>query len=105
MYNLTDSQKDLLRWMVREIREGNMPEEFYVFWDIGGDAHLHWEGSEGFHKYQGITRAKLNALEVEHLIRCHMEYTVSHLTLAHPSAKIDTNKAARSPSPAKATRQ
>ena len=51
MYNLTDSQKDLLRWMVREIREGNMPEEFYVFWDIGGDAHLHWEGSEGFHKY------------------------------------------------------
>lgn len=48
MYNLTDSQKDLLRWMVREIREGNMPEEFYVFWDIGGDAHLALGGFRRF---------------------------------------------------------
>jgi uncharacterized protein (TIGR02391 family) len=94
MYNLTDSQKDLLRWMVREIREGNMPEEFYVFWDIGGDAHLHWEGSEGFHKYQGITRAKLDALEAEHLIRCHMEYTVSHSTFGS-SVREDRHEQSR----------
>ena len=80
MYNLTDSQKDLLRWLVGEIRDGRMPEEFYVFWDIDGDAHFHWNGSEGFRECQRITRAKLDALEAEHLIRCQIEYSVSHST-------------------------
>ena len=76
MYNLTDSQKDLLRDMVREIREGRMPEEFGLFWNAEDNANLYWVGSEGFYSYPEITRGKLDALEAEHLIRCHVEYSV-----------------------------
>jgi hypothetical protein len=31
-YNLTDGQKDLVRWMVQEVRAGKLPEEFWVHW-------------------------------------------------------------------------
>ena len=30
--NLTDSQKDLVRWLVEQKRAGNLPEEFSVLW-------------------------------------------------------------------------
>jgi len=80
MYNLTDTQKELLRSIVTEIRDGSMPEEFYVFWDVEGDAYLHWDGCDGFRKYDGMTRARLDSLQAEHLIRCQIEYSVSHST-------------------------
>ena len=95
MYNLTDGQKDLLRWLVREIREGGIPEEFWLFWDVGGNAHLHWADSNGFRSYEGITRGKLDALEAEHLIRCHIEYSVSHSTFGS-SVREDRHEQSRS---------
>lgn len=35
-YNLTDEHKDVLRWMVREKRGGNLNGEFNVNWQLGG---------------------------------------------------------------------
>jgi uncharacterized protein (TIGR02391 family) len=81
MYNLTDTQKDLLRWIICQIRERRMPEEFYVFWDIDGMPHVHWNGSEGFRECEEMTRDKLEALEAEHLLRCHVEYSVTRSAL------------------------
>jgi Protein of unknown function (Hypoth_ymh) len=78
MYNLTEPQKDLLRSFVRDIREGRLPEEFYLFWDIEDRPYLHWAGSDGFASYEGITRGKVDALVAEKLIHCHIEYEVSH---------------------------
>lgn len=35
MYNLTDNQKDFLRWIVQQVRDGNLSEEFIVVWEMG----------------------------------------------------------------------
>ena len=32
MYNLTSGQKELLRWLVQQVRDGNLQEEFTVIW-------------------------------------------------------------------------
>jgi len=32
MYNLTDSQKNIAKWLVQSVREGNLNEEFYIHW-------------------------------------------------------------------------
>jgi hypothetical protein len=80
-YNLTDAEQDLLRWLVAETRAKRIPEEFWLFWSAEDDnAYLHWPGLEGFQGYEGITRSKLDALVAGQLIRCHIEYSVSHST-------------------------
>jgi hypothetical protein len=35
-YNLTSNQQGLLRWMVEQVRNGSLPEEFTITWIIGG---------------------------------------------------------------------
>jgi Protein of unknown function (Hypoth_ymh) len=32
MYNLTESQKNLLRWFVEQVKSGNLSEQFHVVW-------------------------------------------------------------------------
>ena len=56
-YNLTDSQKQLLRWLVQQIRDGKLPEEFHVVWSWGGAMLVEFEGD-----HPGITRGALDAL-------------------------------------------
>lgn len=36
MYNLTENQKNVLRWLVEQVRAGKLSEEFSVFWDRWG---------------------------------------------------------------------
>ena len=36
MYNLTENQKNVLRWLVQQVRDGKLSEEFSVFWDYSG---------------------------------------------------------------------
>jgi len=33
-YNLTNNQQDLLRWIVEQVRNGSLPEEFVVTWIV-----------------------------------------------------------------------
>ena len=35
-YNLTSKQRDLLKDIVEEVRAGNLEDEFYVAWLMGG---------------------------------------------------------------------
>ena len=65
-YNLTDPQKDLLRWMVQENRAGRLPDEFHVHWteEIGGITLEHQV--QGNHPE--ITAGALDALEATSLL-------------------------------------
>ena len=71
-YNLTDGQKDLLRKIVEEVRAGNLPEEFWVYWVE--------EVPEGvFGEYEGehpppVTRGALDALAASDLILSEPSY-------------------------------
>ena len=36
LYNLRDAQKNVLKWIVQRVRDGSMPDEFWVTWTAGG---------------------------------------------------------------------
>ena len=67
MYNLTPDQKDLLRWIVTDVRAKKMPEEFSIAWGQDGPL-LHFAGSNGFYKLSDVTRGALDALAANHLL-------------------------------------
>lgn len=62
-YNLTDPQKDLLRWMVEENRAGRLPDEFRVHWMIGAILEYQGQGDQ-----PEITPGALDALEAAGLL-------------------------------------
>jgi hypothetical protein len=65
-YNLTDPQKNLLRWIVQENRAGRLTDEFRVHWleELGG-LILEYQVQEG---YPEITAGALDALEANGLL-------------------------------------
>ena len=71
-YNLTDSQKDLLRKLVQEVRAGNLPEEFWVYWvsetPVGRVGEY-----EGGHP-PPVTQGALDALTASDLILSEPHY-------------------------------
>ena len=74
MYNLTPAQKDLLKFVVKEVKDGNLDEEFYIVWLLNGECMVWCEGAKDSRSYSGITRGAIDALAAEHLIRCDVEY-------------------------------
>ncbi len=68
MYNLTNSQKDLLRQLVQKVREGHMPEEFFIAknpsrcWIHGDD--------QSIENILETTPLALKGLEDNGLLRC-----------------------------------
>jgi hypothetical protein len=88
MYNLTSSQKELLRWLVRQVRDGNMPEEFTIIWLTKENAQIldfkHKE-SNGIPK---MTRGAFDALAAADLILCN----ISHETKVSYSGVQDGEK-------------
>lgn len=54
-FNLTETQKDVLRWMVEEVQAGRLGEEFTLLWFLGS------EGPEIL-EYQGDAQGKLPVL-------------------------------------------
>ncbi len=67
-YNLTDQQKKLLKWIVQEVREGNLSEEFSVAWTFGGCVLADYEGDPS--NVPKITPALLDALAEAGMILC-----------------------------------
>ncbi|NLN69981.1 MAG: hypothetical protein GX142_04250 [Chloroflexi bacterium] len=47
MYSLTENQKNILRWIVQQVRDKNLPEEFIVVWYFGGSSIIGFTGKEG----------------------------------------------------------
>ncbi len=71
-YNLTDAQKDLLRRLVKEVRDGNLPEEFWVYWVSETPVGM-------FAEYEGehpppVTQGALDALAHADLILSERHY-------------------------------
>lgn len=84
MYNLTDQQKALARWLVQKNREGKLNEDFNIFWF--NDPTGPMEPQAGFTDFQGadeelseinITQGALDALASDELIRCNINYKVT----------------------------
>lgn len=76
MYNLTNNQKDLVKWLVRTVREGKLTEEFIIYWDhsySSGESSrkptiMNYSGSE--EELPEITQGALDSLRANELIWC-----------------------------------
>ena len=68
-YNLTEKQKDLLRWVVQQVRDENLPEEFYVVWITDGGQIHDFSG-----EHPQITKGTLDALASAELLLCASNY-------------------------------
>jgi hypothetical protein len=86
-YNLTESQKDLARWIVEQVRDGELEEDFTVVWtppEIGGPGSGSVHGSifecPGHPK---ITPGLLDALAQAGLLLCRP----SHQSIAEQFGK------------------
>jgi hypothetical protein len=72
MYNLTPTQKALLRWIVEKVRAKEMPEEFTFMWgDQGG--FLHYKNAPGFYPAPDVTKGALDALAANDLLHIRTE--------------------------------
>lgn len=76
MYNLTDNQKTLLRWLVQEVRAGRLPnEEIVIYWIYDQDppqsgiSNYHGD-DEALEQAPEITIGALDALVADNLILC-----------------------------------
>jgi len=78
MYNLTSSQKDLLRWIVQQVREEKLPEEFSITWRSGGKGFISvWKGGSE-EDIPTVTQGALDALAAAGLLLCDIEYYTAH---------------------------
>ena len=66
MYNLTDNQREILRWIVEQIRAGNLAEEFLITYSFSGVSILGLRPFE--EKKPEISSGTLQALEFSSLI-------------------------------------
>jgi hypothetical protein len=68
MYNLTDNQKKVAKWLVKNVKDGNLNEEFHIQW--GGNQFwiLNYRGTEQELKDIVITKGSLNALVANKLL-------------------------------------
>lgn len=73
-YNLTESQKNLIRWIVQEVRTQSLPEEFTVVWlgDAGSISNNDYQAGN----HPSITKGVLDALAVAELLICTPKYKI-----------------------------
>jgi hypothetical protein len=63
-YNLIESQKDLVRWLVQEVRAKRLSEGFWVYWVSEGGGFIgEYEGG----KHHSIAQGALDALTISNL--------------------------------------
>jgi len=72
-YNLTDKQKDLLRWIVDQIRSGRLEEEFHITFTNRGAIVYEWRHED--QPGPEITLPMLEALCAEKCLRCTQQHT------------------------------
>lgn len=73
MYNLTKSQRDLLRWIVQQIRKEKLPEEFSIIWLQEKCSISEYKGNIE-DDAPSITKGALDALATADLILCQIRY-------------------------------
>ena len=67
-YNLTEAQRELLVWIVEEVNNDNLPEEFQVVWTSGGGEII--GGNYQRSDHPAITKSMLDALAAAELLIC-----------------------------------
>lgn len=79
--DLTDDQKELIRWFAHEIGIGRLAKEFYVVWTFESDGTLSKTDFTG-DNHPPITKPALDALEKAGLLICtlSMRRTISTAT-------------------------
>ncbi|HOR18512.1 MAG TPA: TIGR02391 family protein [Brevefilum sp.] len=87
MYNLTDNQKDILRWIVQEVRHKNLPEEFIVVWHFGDNSIIGFTGKEG--DIPEITKGVLDLFHDNGLMFCRPNMALQSLA---PYISSDTTR-------------
>ena len=73
--NLTNSQKDLIAWIVDEIRNERLPEEFRILWVMGGFELMDYKGDKG--AIPRFSSGMLDALENAGLLLFNKNYRSS----------------------------
>lgn len=73
-YNLTETQKSVLVWMVEANREGELDEEFVISWLTGGHLIINQRRTAQPEDTPDITRGVLDALNDAGLVRCDINY-------------------------------
>lgn len=92
MYNLTDNQKKVAKWLVKNVRDGKLNEEFHIQWAViptEGEHQfwiLNYRGTEQELKDIGITKGSLNALVKDNLLQTERSdsKTLEDIRLIHP---------------------
>ncbi len=93
-YNLTEGQKNLVRWMVQEVRAGKLPEEFWVYWVAETPEGMLVEYEE---EYPSVTQGALDALAASDLIlsqphfRQHGESSRKCTLMGNAFAAVDSD--------------
>ena len=72
MYNLTDNQKEFLRWLVQQVRDEKLREEFYITWVSGGTVYM--SGYKDRANIPKVTMGVLDALAANNLLLCTIKY-------------------------------
>jgi hypothetical protein len=67
--DLTDDQKELIRWFAQEIGAGRLAKKFYVVWSFEGEGALSKTDFAG-DNHPPITKPALDALEKAGLLIC-----------------------------------
>ena len=74
MYNLNDSQKKIVKWLVQNVREKKLDEEFHIQWSFTPFDELmpvclsNYRGTEQELQNIGISKGCINALAVHKLL-------------------------------------
>lgn len=68
VYDLTESQKDLVRWIVGKVRAGHLGEEFHIAWTNRGPLWVAADSGQ-LGDAPEITKGRLDALEQNGLLR------------------------------------
>jgi hypothetical protein len=74
---LTNSQKDLLRWLVRQIREEKLSEEFSIIW-LNEKCSISEYKGDIEDNAPGITKGALDTLAAADLILCEIRYRATN---------------------------
>jgi hypothetical protein len=66
---LTDDEKELIKWFVQETGAGRLAQEFHVVWTFGGEGALSKTDFMG-NDYPSVTKLTLDALQKAGLLTC-----------------------------------
>lgn len=91
-YDITERQKELVRWMVQENREGNLPDEFSVAWTMGGSLITQYNG-----EHPELSQGALNELDRAGLVMSNISYETKRTTSGtkRPRVKESTRERSR----------